>query len=131
MSGIDLVYRNRVARAEWDRFAVHFADGGTMRMNDPRRLGGVELDPNEERLGADAATITARQLDRTIVQQSGTTEGAPDGSSARRRRRESDCRRGVVARRTRPCHFEDLESGSRAPRLTPVRTGCSVDASSR
>lgn len=43
----------------WDRFSVHFDDGGTMAVPDPRRLGGVELDPDEDRLGPDAATVGA------------------------------------------------------------------------
>ena len=46
----------------WDRFALHFDDGGRMVMRDPRRLGGVELDPDESRLGVDAWTITAPEL---------------------------------------------------------------------
>jgi len=41
----------------WDRFGVTFADGGTMVLRDPRRLGGVELDPDVERLGPDAWSI--------------------------------------------------------------------------
>lgn len=47
---------------KWDRFALRFADGGRLRMSDPRRLGGVELDPDLDRLGPDAWTVTARQL---------------------------------------------------------------------
>ena len=46
----------------WDRFGLDFADGGSMRMRDPRRLGGVELDPDEGRLGIDAAAITQAEL---------------------------------------------------------------------
>jgi formamidopyrimidine-DNA glycosylase len=46
----------------WDRFGLDFADGGTLRLRDPRRLGGVELDPDEDRLGVDAATIGPAQL---------------------------------------------------------------------
>lgn len=42
----------------WDRFSLRFGDGGTMVIRDPRRLGGVELDPDESRLGPDAAAIT-------------------------------------------------------------------------
>lgn len=42
----------------WDRFSLRFADGGSLTMRDPRRLGGVELDPDESRLGPDAATVT-------------------------------------------------------------------------
>ena len=47
---------------KWDRFGLDFADGGALRLRDPRRLGGVELDPDEDRLGIDAAAIGAAQL---------------------------------------------------------------------
>lgn len=50
----------------WDRFVLHFADGGALRLRDPRRLGGVVLDPNEDDLGADVFTITADELDRRV-----------------------------------------------------------------
>ncbi|MEO7556994.1 MAG: DNA-formamidopyrimidine glycosylase family protein [Acidimicrobiales bacterium] len=50
----------------WDRFALRFRGGGTLRMNDPRRLGAVELDPDEEALGPDAATITVAQLNAAL-----------------------------------------------------------------
>ncbi|MCP3909461.1 MAG: formamidopyrimidine-DNA glycosylase [Actinomycetia bacterium] len=46
----------------WDRFIVHFADGGDMRLRDPRRLGGVELDPDESKLGIDGFAITPGTL---------------------------------------------------------------------
>ncbi|MGN6693928.1 MAG: Fpg/Nei family DNA glycosylase [Aquihabitans sp.] len=46
----------------WDRFALRFTDGSRMRMSDPRRLGGVELDPDLDRLGPDAWTITLGEL---------------------------------------------------------------------
>ena len=46
----------------WDRFALGFAGGGSLRLNDPRRLGGVELDPDEDALGRDALAITPGQL---------------------------------------------------------------------
>lgn len=46
----------------WDRFALRFTDGSRLRMSDPRRLGGVELDPDVGRLGPDAWTITVVQL---------------------------------------------------------------------
>jgi formamidopyrimidine-DNA glycosylase len=42
----------------WDRFGVGFVGGGRLVIRDPRRLGGVELDPDESRLGPDAATVT-------------------------------------------------------------------------
>jgi len=47
---------------QWDRFIVTFADGGELRMRDPRRLGGVELDPDTDRLGVDAFELTRAQL---------------------------------------------------------------------
>ena len=41
----------------WIRFALRFAGGGELRMVDPRRLGGVQLDPDTERLGTDALAV--------------------------------------------------------------------------
>lgn len=46
----------------WHRFGLTFSDGGSLSLVDPRRLGGVELDPDEERLGPDAATVGAAAL---------------------------------------------------------------------
>lgn len=46
----------------WDRFALRFDDGGRLVLRDPRRLGGVELDPDESKLGIDAWTITTDHL---------------------------------------------------------------------
>ena len=46
----------------WDRFALRFDDGGRLRLSDPRRLGGVELDPDLAALGPDAWTVTAAEL---------------------------------------------------------------------
>ena len=53
----ELLYTSKADRPAWDRFSVVFADGGVLRMQDPRRLGGVQLDPPEARLGVDAATV--------------------------------------------------------------------------
>jgi formamidopyrimidine-DNA glycosylase len=53
----------------WDRFALVFADGGELRLRDPRRLGGVELDPDEGRLGVDALELTRAGL-RDVLQGS-------------------------------------------------------------
>jgi len=41
----------------WDRFALGFEGGGSLVLRDPRRLGGVELDPDEDRLGPDAGVV--------------------------------------------------------------------------
>jgi formamidopyrimidine-DNA glycosylase len=50
----------------WDRFVLAFAEGGELRMRDPRRLGGVALDPDESAMGVDAASVRPAQL-RDIV----------------------------------------------------------------
>lgn len=47
---------------EWRRFELGFADGGTLAIIDPRRLGGVELAPDDTRLGPDAFGLTVAQL---------------------------------------------------------------------
>lgn len=44
----------------WDRFGVSFRGGGSLVIRDPRRLGGVEIDPDESKLGPDAATVTPK-----------------------------------------------------------------------
>jgi len=46
----------------WHRFGLRFADGGALWLRDPRRLGAVELDPDENRLGPDAYDLTRAQL---------------------------------------------------------------------
>lgn len=46
----------------WCRFGLAFVEGGSLAMDDARRLGGVELWPDEAALGPDALSITRRQL---------------------------------------------------------------------
>ena len=58
----ELQYSSHRLDTGWDRFVVCFEDGGDLRINDPRRLGGVLLDPDEGRLGPDAAAISYREL---------------------------------------------------------------------
>lgn len=66
VDGIDgverLEYGSRRRDPAWDRFVVHFEGDRSMRLRDARRLGGVELDPDEGRLGLDASTITPAEL---------------------------------------------------------------------
>ncbi len=62
----DLAYASNRELEKWDRFAMRFTDGGDLRMRDPRRLGGVELDPDEARLGPDALRITPAVLVRAL-----------------------------------------------------------------
>ena len=54
----DLLYSSNRDVEAWDRFLLRFGGGGDLRMRDPRRLGGVELDPDESRLGVDARDIS-------------------------------------------------------------------------
>lgn len=57
-----LLYSSTRDEPRWDRFVVVFEDGGTLVVVDPRLLGGVELDPCEDRLGPDALALSPAQL---------------------------------------------------------------------
>ncbi|MCU1455798.1 MAG: DNA-(apurinic or apyrimidinic site) lyase [Acidimicrobiales bacterium] len=57
-----LEYSSHRDEPAWNRFALRFADGGVLRISDPRRLGGVELEPDTAALGPDALSITEAQL---------------------------------------------------------------------
>jgi len=66
-AGVDeLIYAPTLRLDKWDRFGLRFDDGGHLRMQDPRRLGGVELDPPEARMGPDALAITPSKLGAAI-----------------------------------------------------------------
>jgi formamidopyrimidine-DNA glycosylase len=65
-AGDPLVYASNRAVEAWHRFGVGFGDGGAFLLRDPRRLGAVELDPDESRLGPDAFTLTLAQLDHAL-----------------------------------------------------------------
>lgn len=62
-----LEYASARDKPIWDRFALRFTDGGVLRIQDPRRLGGVELDPDEDRLGADARDVGLAALRRLLA----------------------------------------------------------------
>jgi formamidopyrimidine-DNA glycosylase len=68
-AGDPLVYASNRRVSKWHRFGVHFADGGSFMLRDPRRLGAAELDPDESRLGPDALTLTAAQLDHALAKR--------------------------------------------------------------
>ncbi|HTT54965.1 MAG TPA: DNA-formamidopyrimidine glycosylase family protein [Streptosporangiaceae bacterium] len=53
--------------AKWNRFTLSFADGGSLVLRDPRRLGRVRLDPDIAGLGPDAATVTPAQFRALIT----------------------------------------------------------------
>ena len=66
-AGIDrLEYSSDRDLAVWDRFGLDFTDGGSLAIRDPRRLGGVELDPDLGRLGPDAAALGADDLEAAL-----------------------------------------------------------------
>jgi formamidopyrimidine-DNA glycosylase len=58
----DLEYGSRRDLPEWDRFGLRFHGGGHLRINDPRRLGGVILEPDTTALGPDALSVTLRDF---------------------------------------------------------------------
>jgi formamidopyrimidine-DNA glycosylase len=49
-------------KAEWDRFTLTFADGGSLVLFDKRRLGRVRLNPDTGALGPDAAEVTPAEF---------------------------------------------------------------------
>jgi formamidopyrimidine-DNA glycosylase len=61
--GLHLGMAGRIAIDEepaprgWDRFVVHFEDGGRMALRDKRRLGRARLEPDLAALGPDAAEV--------------------------------------------------------------------------
>jgi len=62
----DLAYASNRELEAWDRFALRFTKGGDLRMRDPRRLGGVMVDPDETRLGPDAGEVGLADLRRLL-----------------------------------------------------------------
>jgi formamidopyrimidine-DNA glycosylase len=61
-----LQYASRRYQPEWDRFVLRFEGGGELRLHDPRRLGSVTLDPDEDSLGVDAFAATLGDLLRRV-----------------------------------------------------------------
>ena len=57
-----LLYSSNRIEERWVRFGLRFVGDGRLQMLDPRRLGGVFVDPDETRLGPDAATIGLAEL---------------------------------------------------------------------
>ena len=55
-------YEARPRRPEWSRFTLIFADGGSLVLVDPRRLGRVRLNPDIGALGPDAAQVTPAEF---------------------------------------------------------------------
>lgn len=70
-AGDPLLYASNRDALEWRRFGLRFTDGGSLWLRDPRRLGGVVLDPDEDRLGPDVFSITKRQFDAALARATG------------------------------------------------------------
>jgi formamidopyrimidine-DNA glycosylase len=69
-AGVDnLMYSSNRDIHAWDRFRVRFEGGGDLRIRDPRRLGGVQLDPDEDRMGVDALGVTPAELRAVLASQ--------------------------------------------------------------
>ena len=54
-------------RAVWNRFTLTFADGGSLVLLDPRRLGRVRLSPDIGALGPDAMKVTPAEFRALIT----------------------------------------------------------------
>ena len=57
-----LLYASTRDVPRWDRLVLHFEGHHQLTVRDPRLLGGVVLDPDEDALGPDALTLTPAQL---------------------------------------------------------------------
>lgn len=55
---------------QWVRCRIGFAGGGELALHDPRRFGRVALDPDEDALGPDAATVTPAELRAALAARS-------------------------------------------------------------
>jgi formamidopyrimidine-DNA glycosylase len=60
-------YNTRPRNPVWNRFTLRFADGGSLVLLDPRRLGRVRLDPDIGALGPDATEVTRTQFRALIT----------------------------------------------------------------
>jgi formamidopyrimidine-DNA glycosylase len=60
-------YDPRLRRAQWSRFSLTFADGGSLVLVDPRRLGRVRLNPDIGALGPDARLVTPKEFRALIT----------------------------------------------------------------
>jgi formamidopyrimidine-DNA glycosylase len=65
----NLKFSPNADKPKWARLRIDFEDGGEMRVTDPRRLGGIALDPDESRLGEDALGLTLDRL-RSVLEGS-------------------------------------------------------------
>lgn len=75
-----LEYASSADRAEWDRLRVvtrpAVGDAPAIRMNDPRRLGRLSLDPDLSHLGPDMIGLRADVLAARLARRSGAVKSA-------------------------------------------------------
>ena len=57
----------RPRKAEWNRFTLEFADGGSLVLLDKRRLGRIRLNPDTAALGPDAERVTRAEFRELIM----------------------------------------------------------------
>lgn len=62
-----LEYGSGSTKDEWIRFGLTFESGRQLLVHDPRRLGGVILDPDVSKLGDDLFSITLEQLQQRVL----------------------------------------------------------------
>lgn len=62
-----LEWGGRRINPAWERFALVFRSGGRLCINDPRRLGSVELEPDLSRLGPDVWSMRLGDLRRALA----------------------------------------------------------------
>jgi formamidopyrimidine-DNA glycosylase len=67
-AGIDgLFYGPHEYKAEWVRAGLQFEDGRKLVLHDPRRLARCEIDPELDKLGPDALSLTRREFNEMLV----------------------------------------------------------------
>jgi len=62
-----LEWGGRRSDPSWVRFGLRFRGGGRLWIDDPRRLGGVELEPDVGGLGPDAWTATTAEFEQALA----------------------------------------------------------------
>jgi formamidopyrimidine-DNA glycosylase len=62
-----IVIDDEPAERGWDRFVLHFEDGGMLALRDKRRLGRARLEPNIGALGPDAAEVGRTEFQELLA----------------------------------------------------------------
>ena len=96
----ELLYSSNRSEPAWERLRVAFRGGGSMVLLDPRRLGGIEIDPAEDALGPDAASVTVAQLAAALARSQVALKARLMDQTRLARGGQPDGRRGALACRT-------------------------------